>query len=318
MPVSVELTFILSDVHIMFWHWTSLFLGYAHNEHVLAMENEGAEYLLDPSSKRYSVKVPLHLQSGCEYSLISLKFMCKTSCTGGLNRAPTDIIFTLEDAQWVFFTCGKNSYTLPNHSLRRDLSALRFCIFVYRGAVLGRQVIGVKICSCPKRDKEKDEQNFGEPSTGKRKIKVKREEKTTVEEPPLKKVKQEVPTEPGSCSFMVRNEIQLAICLLCYEALNWAQFCVFQVHAINPEVASTLKAHLHQWNGIKMWEYAEPGVIPTPVIEVVDTIAVLPHPYNWLLLWKSAICIMYLKSLQVYLCSMLHWVWEYTHTQWYV
>lgn len=155
------------------------------------------------------------------------------------------------------------------------------CIFVYRGAVLGRQVIGVKICSCPKRDKEKDEQNFGEPSTGKRKIKVKREEKTTVEEPPLKKVKQEVPTEPGSCSFMVRNEIQLAICLLCYEALNWAQFCVFQVHAINPEVASTLKAHLHQWNGIKMWEYAEPGVIPTPVIEVVDTIAVLPHPYNW-------------------------------------
>lgn len=72
---------------------------YQHIDHVLAMENDGAEYSVDPVSNRHSVRVQLNLQEGCEYSIISLKFMCKTSCTGGLNRAPTEVIFTLENIE---------------------------------------------------------------------------------------------------------------------------------------------------------------------------------------------------------------------------
>lgn len=30
-------------------------------------------------------------------------------------------------------------------------------MFIYRGQVIGRQILPVKICSCPKRDKEKEE-----------------------------------------------------------------------------------------------------------------------------------------------------------------
>lgn len=196
--------------------------SYDHSDHVLAMENEGAEYAIDPVSKRHSVRVQLHLQSGCEFALISLKFMCKTSCTGGLNRAPTDVVFTLEDAN---------------------------------GVVLGRQVIGVKICSCPKRDKEKDEQNLGEPSNGKRKVKVKREEKQSqAEEPPLKRVKQEFPNDAAPVSFMVT--------------------------AVNAEVAKMFKENAFHWNQVKMVELCAPGDIPTPVISLTDDIAVLPQPYN--------------------------------------
>ncbi|XP_034239329.1 cellular tumor antigen p53-like [Thrips palmi] len=198
-------------------------LTYAHREHVLAMDNVGAVYSVDPSSCRHSVTVPLYLQPGCEYNPINLKFMCMTSCTGGLNRSPTDVIFTLE-----------NEY----------------------GAVLGRKVIGVKICSCPKRDARKEEQNCGETSTGKRKMKVKREEKThsAVEGQPMKRVKQELNEFPSSMNLRLT------------------------VDCINPEVFSELKEHLAKWNSVKMWEYAAPGVTPTPIIEVNDETAVLPPP----------------------------------------
>lgn len=197
---------------------------YSHNEHVLAIENEGAEYLVDATSKRHSVRLPIYLPPGSEYQTISLKFMCKTSCTGGLNRAPTDVIFTLEDIN---------------------------------GHVLGRALIGAKICSCPKRDKEKDEQNFTDgTSTGKKKVKVKREEKSTHEEPPAKRVKQE------------------------FSQIESAPGCSFMVNAINPEVARVLKAHLHEWNRVKMWELTPPGNLPASIIEIVDDIAVLSQPYN--------------------------------------
>lgn len=74
-------------------------LGYEHLDHVLATENDNAVYQVDSSSNRHSVRVPLHLQQGCDHALINYKFMCKTSCSGGLNRSPTDVIFTLED-EW--------------------------------------------------------------------------------------------------------------------------------------------------------------------------------------------------------------------------
>lgn len=69
---------------------------------------------------------------------------------------------------------------------------------------MGRQVIGIKICSCPKRDKEKEERNVAETSSGKRKVKVKKDEKKNVtEEPPLKCIKQEFPLDTSNSKFTV-------------------------------------------------------------------------------------------------------------------
>ncbi|OWR53721.1 p53 [Danaus plexippus plexippus] len=52
------------------------------------------------------------------------QFVCKNSCTSGINRRNIEIIFTLEDAL---------------------------------GVVFGRQSVGVRVCSCPRRDMNKDE-----------------------------------------------------------------------------------------------------------------------------------------------------------------
>lgn len=93
--ISIPLFFIFSCVSVLFFS----LLEYEHIEHVLASENENANYFVDCHSQRRSVVVPLHLQQGADYALINLKFMCKTSCTGGLNRAQTDVIFTLEDSK---------------------------------------------------------------------------------------------------------------------------------------------------------------------------------------------------------------------------
>lgn len=52
------------------------------------------------------------------------QFVCKNSCSSGINRRSIDIIFTLED---------------------------------HTGQVYGRQAVGARVCACPRRDKHKDE-----------------------------------------------------------------------------------------------------------------------------------------------------------------
>ncbi|CAG9559325.1 unnamed protein product [Danaus chrysippus] len=52
------------------------------------------------------------------------QFVCKNSCVSGINRRNIEIIFTLEDS------CG---------------------------LVIGRQSVGVRVCSCPRRDMNKEE-----------------------------------------------------------------------------------------------------------------------------------------------------------------
>lgn len=78
--------------------------------------------------ERLSVVVPLENlqkdQDGLITQNFSLEFACQNSCVSGINRKPTSIVFTLE---------------------KRD------------GKLIGKSAIEFKVCSCPKRDAERDQ-----------------------------------------------------------------------------------------------------------------------------------------------------------------
>lgn len=99
--------------------------------HVLRCTNPGSIYLGNADRKEHlSVVTQLQQpQAGVETVRVNYQFMCKNSCPSGMNRRAVDVIFTLED------TCGR---------------------------VLGRRKLSVRVCSCPKRDKEKEEKEFSE------------------------------------------------------------------------------------------------------------------------------------------------------------
>ncbi|XP_014284776.1 cellular tumor antigen p53 [Halyomorpha halys] len=100
---------------------------YENVGHVIRSQSSDAQYYYDDLSRRHSVLVPIRkLQVGSQSFPIGYFFSCKTSCPGGMQRRPINIIFTLETA------CGD---------------------------VLGRRVLGVRICSCPKRDMERLEKD---------------------------------------------------------------------------------------------------------------------------------------------------------------
>eukprot|EP00058_Branchiostoma_floridae_P013282 XP_002598770.1 hypothetical protein BRAFLDRAFT_74551 [Branchiostoma floridae] len=87
--------------------------------HFLHCQGKAVEYREDPTTGRHSVIIPYeHPQAGTEWSTVLYKFMC----------------------------CG------------RDICLLFVYFLCYSGgAVLGRQAVNIKICSCPGRDREQDE-----------------------------------------------------------------------------------------------------------------------------------------------------------------
>ncbi|KAL4090693.1 hypothetical protein QTP88_025483 [Uroleucon formosanum] len=97
-------------------------------EHILWCEQSDAIYDQNQMSQRHSVIAIVHNFVPCSdfktYNVL-YKFMCKSSCSMSLNRRPIYVIFTLE---------------------------------TLHGQVLGRKKIGVKVCSCPRRDMLKEEE----------------------------------------------------------------------------------------------------------------------------------------------------------------
>ncbi|XP_026818673.1 cellular tumor antigen p53-like isoform X1 [Rhopalosiphum maidis] len=101
--------------------------GITHLEHVIRCDNESTTYHIDEVSKRKSVVTLLSRpEHESDSTRLSYRFVCKTSCISGMQRRPIIVIFTLED---------------------------------YTGQVLGRRVLPVKICSCPKRDMVREEED---------------------------------------------------------------------------------------------------------------------------------------------------------------
>ena len=95
-------------------------------EHLLRCQEEDTCYDQDFRSDRHSVRTAIpHPQPGSDDVQLAYKFMDLGSCSGGLNRREVAVIFTLELA----------------------------------GNVIGRKVLPVRICTCPKRDMETDEKH---------------------------------------------------------------------------------------------------------------------------------------------------------------
>lgn len=95
-------------------------------DHILRCTNQGAKYVGNSAGKLFADKLAFTINMGTIASNepLTLQFTCQNSCSGGMNRRSTSLIFTLED----------NAQN-----------------------ILGRKVMHFKVCSCPRRDKEKDE-----------------------------------------------------------------------------------------------------------------------------------------------------------------
>ncbi|XP_012261277.2 cellular tumor antigen p53 [Athalia rosae] len=99
-----------------------------HLRHVLSCKHTNATY--HEVNGHFSVLVPLGTpQTGSDYIQMDFVCHCKNSCSPGINRRPTEVIFTLENSI---------------------------------GEVLGRRKLQIRICSCPKRDREKEERPLKE------------------------------------------------------------------------------------------------------------------------------------------------------------
>ncbi|XP_066998517.1 cellular tumor antigen p53 [Anabrus simplex] len=102
--------------------------GFNYLFHIIRSDHEQTQYHEDPESHRLSVVVPVSaLPLGSDCMTVDFTFTCKNSCPVGMNRRSTAVIFTLE---------------------KRN------------GEVIGRRIMQVRVCSCPKRDKEKEERDL--------------------------------------------------------------------------------------------------------------------------------------------------------------
>ncbi|GAB6021504.1 Tumor protein 63 [Chamberlinius hualienensis] len=135
--------------------------NFSHVEHFIRCESEDTQYIIDPVSGRQSILVPyINPSAGSERYRLLYKFMCLSSCNGGVGRRSIILIFTLE----------------------------------HNGAILGRRVINLRICACPSRDMKTDESKLNEQCNNEpKKQVVKRTTNTEIVsfQPPSKKSRED-------------------------------------------------------------------------------------------------------------------------------
>ena len=96
--------------------------------HLMRCLEDDTRYDEDTRTGRLSLLTKVKPKApGCQYFTVIYQFMCLGSCPGGLARRPINLVFSLESAS---------------------------------GAVLGRQSLEVRICTCPFRDLQQDETKY--------------------------------------------------------------------------------------------------------------------------------------------------------------
>lgn len=95
-------------------------------DHILRCNTNETAYVGSENGKLFKEKLAIliPMRNVAHNEPIKLLFKCQNSCSSGMNRKSTSIIFTLEDKH---------------------------------GDMHGRHVLHFKVCSCPKRDKDKEE-----------------------------------------------------------------------------------------------------------------------------------------------------------------
>jgi len=106
-------------------------------DYVLHTDHSKALYEIDSTSGRHSVRVSLDRpQAGAEWVTVPYKFMCKSSCDGGMNRRLTEVIFTLENERYRKFM------SLLDFEVCPYFHSLSFTAFSYH------VVLGLPMCDC--------------------------------------------------------------------------------------------------------------------------------------------------------------------------
>ncbi|XP_040572329.1 cellular tumor antigen p53 isoform X1 [Lepeophtheirus salmonis] len=127
---SVKEPVLRCPTHSSHDHETNLNFPPEYIQHIIRADHKGALYFVDDTSKRHSVLVPISKPAvGTDYCPRIFKFMCLCSDSGGINRRPVKLIFTLEKGLNVVSTIGRDSLDL-------------------------------RICACPGRDMFKEEKKL--------------------------------------------------------------------------------------------------------------------------------------------------------------
>ncbi|CAG9768787.1 unnamed protein product [Ceutorhynchus assimilis] len=158
-------------------------------QHVIRCpSNKQAQYVGDSNqNQRLSIVFPLSTpQVGIENVRETFQFVCKSSCPApGMQRRATEVIFTLEDEL---------------------------------GRILGRKCLQVRVCSCPKRDKDKEETEAQKANNGT----APRGKKRKVEHPPpASSAKVLMPQPDASRFFQLNMQLFGKNCLV--DIMNFAE-----------------------------------------------------------------------------------------------
>lgn len=93
-------------------------------DHLIRCVNPTTQYHEDKSTGRHSITVLYEKpEAEQQYTVYHLRFMCLSSCHTGINRRGVKLVWTLEN----------------------------------NGSIIGRQVIDLKLCACPGRDRKNEE-----------------------------------------------------------------------------------------------------------------------------------------------------------------